>query len=142
LTRQHRKQASNDPANFNPSNGRQSGSHSLGDYSAEGILGNGGSGILRPGNAGGEVGRAMVSQISPRLITATSILATRQRFAENFRACIDEARQGTVEVNNLSRYCAWCESCAIDALNGKYDHTITFLQRAWFIQTGESVPLL
>ena len=47
-----------------------------------------------------------------------------------------------VRVNNLDSYVAWCEAAAQDSLDGKGDHTLTFIQRAYFIQTGHSVPLL
>lgn len=75
-------------------------------------------------------------------ITDETILATRQWYADNAQACIDEARSGATRVNDLERYCAWREQCIVDSLAGNGDHTLAFIQRALFIQTGECVPLL
>lgn len=74
--------------------------------------------------------------------TEETIFKTRQWFAGNSFACIAEAVSGKVKVNDLARYIKDCEADAMSALNGEQDHTFAFLQRAHFIQTGESVPLL
>jgi hypothetical protein len=75
-------------------------------------------------------------------LTAETIQRTRQWFADNAQACIDGAESGRTQVNDLGRYVAWRRQCIADSLAGKGDHTFAFLQRAHFIQTGESVPLL
>ena len=75
-------------------------------------------------------------------LTDTTIRRTRQWFADNAQACIDNARSGETRVNDLESYCAWREKSIEDSLAGEGDHTFAFLQRAYFIQTGESVPLL
>lgn len=85
----------------------------------------------------------------PVVLTVETIRATRQWYADNAAACIAEAREyvetggksGT-RVNNLESYVAWREQAAADSLAGKGDHTVAFIQRAYYIQTGESVPLL
>jgi hypothetical protein len=74
-------------------------------------------------------------------ITAESIQATRQWFADNAQACIDEAVSGEVRVNDLESYIEWNKQRIVDALAGKGDYTFTFAQRAHYIQTGECLPL-
>lgn len=71
-----------------------------------------------------------------------TIKATRQWFHDNALACIAEVKSGAVRVNNPEKYFEQCERRAADALQGKGDHTFTFQQRAYFIQTGVCVPLL
>lgn len=75
-------------------------------------------------------------------LTSETILTTRQWFADNDQACIDEAVSGQVRVNDLPSFIEWKKQSIVDGLAGKWDHTFTFLQRAYFIQTGESVALL
>lgn len=76
------------------------------------------------------------------LLTQETIRATRQWFADNAHACIAEARSGAVRVNDLPAYIAWREESAVAALRGDYDHSLTFLQRATYIQTGDCPALL
>jgi hypothetical protein len=75
-------------------------------------------------------------------LTPETIQATRQWYADNAQACIAEAESGEVFVNDLPSYIAWRKESAADSLAGKYDHSLSFLQRAYFIQTGISVPIL
>lgn len=77
-----------------------------------------------------------------RKLTPETILATRKHFAANAIACIAEAESGAVKVNNPESYREWQLQLAADSLAGKNDHTFTFRQRAWWIQTGEMVALL
>jgi hypothetical protein len=74
-------------------------------------------------------------------ITAESVQATRQWFADNAQACIDEAVSGEVRVNDLESYIEWRKQQVVDSLAGKGDHTFTFAQHAHYIQTGECLPL-
>ena len=76
------------------------------------------------------------------LLTPETIRATRQWFADNAHACIAEAQSGEVRVNDLPAYVEWCEQSAAAALRGDYDHSLTFRQRATYIQTGECPALL
>lgn len=76
------------------------------------------------------------------LLTPETIRATRQWFADNAHACIAETRSGAVRVNDLPAYAAWCEERAAAALRGDYDHSLTFLQRATYTQTGDCPALL
>lgn len=78
----------------------------------------------------------------PVTITEETILKTRQWYADNAQACIDEAVSGKVRVNGLSEYIEWRRQGAADTLAGKLDHTFAFIQIAYYLQTGISVPLL
>ncbi|MBF8216212.1 hypothetical protein MKS87_11465 [Bacillus subtilis] len=75
-------------------------------------------------------------------LTDESIQKTRKWFADNAMACIEEVKSGKVYVNDRESYFAWRNKEAKEYMEGKHDHTVTFLQRAYFIQTGESVALL
>jgi hypothetical protein len=75
-------------------------------------------------------------------ITACTILATRNWYADNAQGCIDEALSGEVRVNDLDTYIEWRKSNIVASLIGLSDHTVAFLQMAVYIQTGESAPLL
>lgn len=74
-------------------------------------------------------------------ITAETIERTRGYFADLCTECIHDAQSGKTFVNDLARYVAWQEQLSADYLAGKGDHTLTFLQRAHWLQTGECVPL-
>lgn len=75
-------------------------------------------------------------------LTAQTMQRTRQHFADNAQACIHEVVTGEVTVNDPQSYFEWrCEQ-AVDAMAGKIDHTLTFLQRAYYLQTGEMIALL
>lgn len=75
-------------------------------------------------------------------LTEETIIKTREWFAQNCLDCIEEAESGEVSVNDLDEYRKWRLQSREDDLSGKNDHTVTFLQRAYFIQTGECVALL
>lgn len=75
-------------------------------------------------------------------ITQETILLTRKWFADNALACIAEVEDGSVKVNDKESYYIWCRKRHDASLNGDNDHTFTFRQRAWYIQTGECIALL
>lgn len=78
-------------------------------------------------------------------ITKESIQACRQWFIDNQQACIDGALDGTLGLASHVNVTEYIEACRLkqDAIeNGESDHTFTFMQRAYYIQTGESVALL
>lgn len=75
-------------------------------------------------------------------LTEESIQKAREWFADNAQGCIDEVLNGTVKVNDNESYFKWRKKQIEEAMSGQYDHTLTFLQRAHFIQTGECVALL
>lgn len=74
-------------------------------------------------------------------LTAETIERTRAHFVDIYQRCIEEARDGTTRVNDLESYVAWQLDCISEMESGKGDHSFTFLQRAHWLQTGESVPL-
>jgi hypothetical protein len=85
----------------------------------------------------------------PVAITEETILATRQWYVDNAKACIHEAlryvRSGGKEgffVNNIHRYIHAKRASIRDTIKGRSDHTLAFAQRAVYIQTGQDVPLL
>ena len=84
----------------------------------------------------------IMSRFNGTQLTQETIVATRQHFADIDQACIDEVKSGAVRVNDPASYFAWCEQRAKDGMEGKHDHTLTFLQRAYWIQTGEMIALL
>jgi hypothetical protein len=75
-------------------------------------------------------------------LTEESIQKTRKWFSDNSLACIEEVKSGKVRVNDPEYYFKWRNEAAKEYMEGQHDHTVTFLQRAYFIQTGESVALL
>lgn len=78
-------------------------------------------------------------------ITQETTQTTRQWFAENARACVGEVLSGEVILPahvDFEEYKSQREKYARSALAGEFDHTFTFMQRAYYIQTGESVALL
>lgn len=75
-------------------------------------------------------------------LTEATIQKTRKWFADNCMACIEEVKSGKQHVNDPEEYFAYEEQSAKEYMNGDNDHIIAFLQRAYFIQTGESVALL
>jgi hypothetical protein len=74
-------------------------------------------------------------------LTAKTIQLTREWFADNAQACIAEVKNGSVRVNDPESYFKWQSQMANESLLGEHDHTFTFAQRAYFIQTGECVSL-
>jgi len=75
-------------------------------------------------------------------LTPESIRATREWFMRNALACIHDAVTGVSRVNDLQAYVLWCAERYDAAHAGEADHTFTFWQRAYALQTGVCVPLL
>ena len=76
-------------------------------------------------------------------VSATdTINATRQWFADSAQACVNEAISGQVKVNDLDKYVQDQKRRMAEYLNGTWDHTLAFQQKATFIQTGECHPIL
>lgn len=73
-----------------------------------------------------------------------SILSARQYFADLAMACLEDAKKGGVLASDypIEKYAQDCHKDRDESLAGKNDHTFTFLQRAYYIQTGECVALL
>lgn len=76
-------------------------------------------------------------------LTPETILRTRHHFADISRQCIEAARSGEDRVNDLPGYIAWREAAIADIMDESDTRfSVTFLQRAHYLQTGESVALL
>lgn len=82
----------------------------------------------------------------PITLTAETMEATFQWYADNCRECAKQASEGAFWVNDLDEYVKYCERDALaferqkkDGPDGRY--SLAFLQQALYIQTGESVPL-
>lgn len=75
-------------------------------------------------------------------ITPETMQRTRQYFADLCDECVKAAAAGEFFVNDIVRYRQTNAEHKAAYLAGKSDHTFTFLQRAHYLQTGESVALL
>jgi hypothetical protein len=75
-------------------------------------------------------------------LTSATMRRTREHFADIHRRCIADVVAGRQRVNNPESYIAWQDKAITETLAGKNDHTATFLQRAYWLQTGECVALL
>lgn len=75
-------------------------------------------------------------------LTPETIAKAEQWFIDNALACIAEAESGKVYVNDLEAYRVRQMAIVKEYTHKTYRPTFTFLQRAWYIQTGESVAFL
>lgn len=75
-------------------------------------------------------------------LTPETVQTTRQWFHDNALACVEEIRTGKAKVDAPQAAIEWYEGLARHNLTGRFDHSLTFLQRAHFIQTGVDVALL
>jgi len=75
-------------------------------------------------------------------ITSETIMATRNHFIDISKRCISDAKSGEVRVNDLDKYVEWQERSIERTKQGDNDHTLTFLQHALWLQTGECVAIL
>jgi hypothetical protein len=75
-------------------------------------------------------------------LTEIAMQQTRQWFADNALAAAEDARAGRTRVNDLEGYLRDSERRAAYFLAGEGDSSVAFLQRAYYVQTGESVALL
>lgn len=75
-------------------------------------------------------------------INQESILKTRLHFAEIYQRCIDGAKNKDFYVNDLEGYILSEEAKISEVMQGDYDHTLTFMQRAYYLQEGEMIALL
>ena len=70
------------------------------------------------------------------------IQQTREHFADIYRRCIEDARNGTSKPNDLPSYIKWREDAIEDTMAGRYDHSVTFRQMMHYFATGECLALL
>jgi hypothetical protein len=76
------------------------------------------------------------------VITPETVVLTRKHFADNQRECTRAAQSGEMYVNDLDRYVKRTEETISHIESGGWDHTLTFIQRAHWLQTGIDIPLL
>ena len=77
-------------------------------------------------------------------LTQATIEATKAYWVNHHLRCIEDVRSGEVKVNYPEKYFKH-ELERIDFYTTEFDASkvsLTFLQRAYYIQTGESVGLL
>ena len=86
--------------------------------------------------------KTIVVHGEPVVITNDTIRATCEWYANNQQACINEAQSGEVKVNDLQSYIAECELLKQQYQSGDFTTGLWFWQRAYFIQSGCSVPML
>lgn len=70
-------------------------------------------------------------------LSEETILATREHYAQISRDIIADVKAG-----RLRHSISHLEQRIEDSLAGKGDHSLAFLQRAYWIQTGEDIALL
>lgn len=75
-------------------------------------------------------------------LTAETITKTEQWFIDNALGCIAEAESGEVFVNDFESYKAWQMEIVKKYTDKTYRPTLSFLLKAWYIQTGECPALL
>lgn len=75
-------------------------------------------------------------------LTQGTILKTRELFCDIYRQCIDDVLSGETKVNDPDGYIKWRKQSIELMSSGASDFSFTFLQRAYWVQTGENVALL
>ena len=75
-------------------------------------------------------------------LTEDTINTTWQWFADNSLACAADAIAGEFFVDDIEAYVAECVEDAKRYTRHEGRISFTFMQRAYFIQTGEDVALL
>lgn len=76
-------------------------------------------------------------QLTDQIITKTC-----EWFADNAQGCIDEVLSGMVKVNDQDTYIKTKEELKESYLSREFEVGFWFYQKALYIQTGDSVPLL
>lgn len=78
-------------------------------------------------------------------LSEDTIIKTRLQKIQNCKGCIDEVLSGKVYLNpeyGIERYTQEMQNEACDIAKGKHDHYLAFIQTAYYIQSGECVPVL
>jgi hypothetical protein len=76
------------------------------------------------------------------LLAPENIEKARQDFINNQKACIKAAITGKDKVNDLEDYIKWREGMIKKYEENDYTMNFTFLQNAYFFQTGECIGFL
>ena len=75
-------------------------------------------------------------------ITEETIKITRNHFIDINQRIIDDVVSGVTKVNDRERYLQQLRDQKVYYAAGYSDHTLTFMQRAYYLQEGESIALL
>lgn len=76
------------------------------------------------------------------VITEESLDKARHFFINNLQEQINAVQSGEMKVNDVDRFIDRLIESMLDCAYGHYDRSFTMLQRAYYIQTGESVAML
>jgi glucose dehydrogenase len=76
------------------------------------------------------------------ILTKKTLKKTDNHFADIYQGCIDEVISGEVKVNDLKEYIKKNKINKIQILKGIGRNNFTYLQRAYWIQTGDMPALL
>lgn len=79
------------------------------------------------------------------ILTEDTIIKTREAMIKNCHGCISEVESGKVYINpeyGFERYKGEKLSEIENIKQGEYDHYLYFIQKAVYIQTNQSVPML
>ncbi|HSH35318.1 hypothetical protein [Schnuerera sp.] len=75
-------------------------------------------------------------------LTEETILKTREYFYNVCIECVNGAINNEFYVNNVDNYIQFKKEDAESYINGEFDHVLSFIQKAYYIQTGKNIPLL
>ena len=75
-------------------------------------------------------------------ITPETVQKTIEHYIELYKDCIKEVEDGVVKVNAPQSYCKRLEEAICELERGEFTVTFTFLQTAYWLQTGENAPFL
>lgn len=76
------------------------------------------------------------------LLELEDIQKAARWYADNAQGCIDEAVNGDVFVNDIDSYIASKKLDISNYLTGNFIPWLGFWQKAVYLKTGESVPML
>lgn len=75
-------------------------------------------------------------------LTEQTLIKTDKHFADICQGCIDEVLSGEQKVNDTNVYISNNKEQKEKYLKGSNRNNLTYLQRAYSIQTGECIALL
>mgnify|MGYP003640901139 CR=1 FL=1 len=77
-----------------------------------------------------------------KIITESTIKETHKHFINIYKGCIDEVLSGEVKVNDQKKYFENCNKAILKHEKGEGTNNLTFMQRAYYLQEGETIALL
>ena len=83
----------------------------------------------------------MEYKFNGEVLNLENLEKAREWFIKNAFDCIKEAEEETVFVNDLEKY-RKSKMEFIDRMKNETNFSATFLQRAYYFQTGKSIALL